>query len=118
MSNWLVRCATPPAAGGRGGAGATATHTFPASVASASGVPPSRIVLVALPERGSRRITVPSPPFATQRPVGMATIAVGPAPTCVVPVTAFVPASTWTTSSSPASATHAPAALTATAAGP
>jgi hypothetical protein len=113
-----VKCATPPAGGGRGGAGAIATHTFPAVAAKASGVPPRRIVLFGLPERGSRRMTVPSRPFATHSAVGVARTAVGPSPTRVVPATAFVSVSTRTNVLSPAFATHAPSAFTATAAGP
>ncbi len=119
MSNWLMRCATPPAAGDRGGAGATETHTFPAAAASASGVPPRQMVLVALPgtwiEAHDRAVAAVRDPDGA---VGMATIAVGPAPTCVVPVTASVSRSTWTTASSAASATHTPTASTAAEEGP
>src|SRR5438045_3955132 len=110
-SFWLVSRATPPEAGAGGDVGATATQTVPPAVASASGAPPTRIVLLTLPERGSRRITVPSRLFATQTAVELATTAAGPAPTCVVPATAFVPVSMRTTVSSPAFATHAPARL-------
>src|SRR5439155_22969558 len=71
-SSFSVKRATPPAGGGRGGAGATATHMCPAANASASGVPPTPIVLFTFPERGSRRMTVPSRPFATHSAVGVA----------------------------------------------
>jgi hypothetical protein len=76
-----VRWAVPPVAGGLGGAGATATQTRPAANASASGVPPICFVLSRSPERGSSRMTVPSPEFATQIAVGVATRAVGAFPT-------------------------------------
>ena len=85
---------------------------------SALGVPPRRIVFDTSPERGSRRMTVPSRLFATHRAVGVARTAAGPSPTGVVPATAFVPVSTRTSVLSPAFAIHAPAAFTATAAGP
>ena len=63
-------------------------------------------------------MTVPSWAFATHNALGVARRAAGPAPTRVVPATAFVPVSTRTTVLSPAFAIHAPAALTATADGP
>ena len=100
------------------GSSATATHTRPPANASASGVPPTRVVESSFGERGSSRMTVPSPEFATQIAAGVATRAAGALPTCVVPTTAFVSGSTRTTVSSPAFAIHAPAWLTAIAAGP
>src|SRR4051812_34936955 len=108
----------PSAGGDCGGDGAMATQTRPPAVASALGVPPRGIVFVTFPERGSRRMTVPSRLFATQRALGEATTAAGPSPTRVLPATAFVSVSTRTSSLSPAFATQAPAGLTATAAGP
>src|SRR6266536_3181897 len=59
-----VRRATPPAAGGRGGAGATPTHTWPAANASASGVSPIPSVL--------------SPAFAIHAPAAFTATAAGP----------------------------------------
>jgi hypothetical protein len=63
-------------------------------------------------------MTVPSPAFATQTALGVASRAAGALPTRVVETTAFVPVSTRTTASSPAFAIHAPVASTAIAAGP
>src|SRR5262249_46433404 len=94
---WETKCAAPPVAGALGGADATATQTCPAADARAFGVPPRWIVFCTFPDAGSRRMTAPSSPFATQSAAGVARIAVGPLPTVVVPTTAFVAGSTRTT---------------------
>src|SRR6266702_8982266 len=117
-SSGTVMRATPPVAAGRGGAGATATHTRPAAAANVSGDPPRRIVFFTCPECGSSRMTVPSRRFATHNAVGVERTAEGPSPTRVVPATAFVSGSTRTSLLSSAVAIQAPAALTETAEGP